>query len=307
MIGVTVAGYGNGTSGNTANSLNFPWGLALGIDGSLFVSEYYNYRVMKIREGNLTGTMVAGTAVNGTSVSQLKYPTGIAVDTAMNLYVSDNYNYRVMLWRRNSSSGVRVVGTGTTGNTPDKISTSGGVAVDSHGNIYICDLGNQRVMKWAVNATNGTLIAGVTGLSGNSSTLLNKPYELYLDENNSYIYIADMNNHRIQRYQLGVSTNGVTVAGGNGNGSDSNQLNSPIDVYVSKKTGDIYIADKQNHRVQRWSPGATSGVTVAGVTGVSGTNSTLLDGPTNIVLSTNETFLYVSDSNNNRVQRFRLP
>jgi DNA-binding beta-propeller fold protein YncE len=113
-------------------------------------------------------------------------------------------------------------------------------------------------------------------------------------------------NHRIQRYELGVSANGTTVAGGHGQGSGSNQLNGPYGVCVSKRTGDIYVADTNNNRIQRWSPGATTGVTIIGITGVSGTNSTLLNGPTNVALSTNETFLYVSDCINNRVQRFEL-
>jgi DNA-binding beta-propeller fold protein YncE len=160
-------------------------------------------------------------------------------------------------------------------------------------------------MKWKQNATNGTLIAG-TGGSGNSSQQLSWPFGLYLDELNSYLYIADMGNHRIQRYYLGVITNVTTVAGGNGYGSGNHQLNRPYGVCVSKKTGAIYIADTSNNRIQRWSPGATSGVTIAGIVGTSGTDSTLLNAPAAVALSPNETFLYVSDNYNNRVQRFEL-
>jgi DNA-binding beta-propeller fold protein YncE len=160
-------------------------------------------------------------------------------------------------------------------------------------------------MKWAPNATSGILVAG-TGVSGNSSQQLHSPYGLYLDENNSYLYIADLANSRIQRYSLNTTTNGTTVAGGNGAGSGSNQLNQPYGICVSKQTGDIYIADFNNNRIQRWSPGATSGVTIVGITGVSGINATLLNGPANVILNKNETFLYVTDRNNHRVQRFQL-
>jgi sugar lactone lactonase YvrE len=307
LIGVTVAGYGNGTSGTANNALNIPWGLALGVDGSLFISDYSNHRVMKIQEGNLTGSIIAGAGVGGSSTTQLMNPTEIAVDAASNLYVNDDYNYRVMLWRKNSSTGVIVAGTGVSGNSINQIGTSAGLAIDSQGNIYVVDHGNNRVMKWVVNATYGTLVAGITDVAGSNNTLFNQPYGLYLDENNSYIYIADLANSRIQRYQLGISANGTTVAGGNGLGPGSNQFNAPYAVCVSKKTGDIYVADTGNHRIQRWSPGATSGVTIIGVTGVSGIDATLLNGPTYVVLSMNETFLYVSDGFNNRVQRFQLP
>jgi hypothetical protein len=281
--------------------------LAFGPDGSLFVGDYGNYRVMKLQEGSLVGSIVAGTGARGTSATQLNTVTAIVVDESSNIYIGDDYNCRVMLWLNNSSSGVIVAGNGTCSSAASTSTFyhTAGLAVDSQKNIYLSDQVNNRVLKWKQNATNGTLIAG-TGVIGNGSQQLYYPYGIYLDELNSYLYIADSNNHRIQRYYLGVTTHVTTVAGGNGPGSGNNQLNTPNDVCVSKKTGDIYIADTLNNRVQRWSPGATSGVTIAGIIGINGTASTLLNSPVFVILSPNETFLYVSDGGNNRVQRFEL-
>jgi len=53
------------------------------------------------------------------------------------------------------------------------------------------------------------------------------------------------------------------VAGGNSAGSSAEQLNYPEDVYVDID-GSMYIADRLNNRIQKWVPGATSGITVAG-------------------------------------------
>jgi len=306
LIGVTVGGYGNGTAGTALNALKNPWGLAFDVNDSLYVADYGNSRVMKLQAGSLTGSIVAGTGVGGSSATQLQNPTELAVDANSNIYVNDDWNYRVMLWRKNSSSGVQVAGTGISGSSTNTIGQSVGLAVDSNGNIYVSDKTNNRVMKWTPNATSGTLVAGTIGMWGNSSQLLSSPYGLYLDETNSYLYIADLANNRIQRYRLNVTTNGTTVAGGNRAGSGSDQFNQPYGVCVSKKTGDIYIADAANHRIQRWSPAATTGVTIIGITGVSGTNATMLNSPAHVVLSKNETFLYVSDRNNHRVQRFNL-
>jgi sugar lactone lactonase YvrE len=306
LSGVTVAGYGNGTAGSALNALNSPWGLALDVNDSLYVAEYGNHRVMKIQAGSLTGSIVAGsTGVSGNSDTELCNPTELAVDANSNIYVNDDFNYRVMLWREYSSSGVIVAGNGTSGSTASQIGQSVGLALDSQGNIYVSDKAYNRIMKWAPNATSGILVAG-TGVAGSSSQQLYNPYGLHLDENNSYVYIADYYNHRVQQYRLDIITNGITVAGGNGPGPGSNQFNYSCGVCVSKKTGDIYIADTLNNRIQRWCPGATTGVTIVGITGVSGTNTTLLNGPANVILNKNETFLYVSDTNNNRVQRFNL-
>ncbi|CAF4281620.1 unnamed protein product [Rotaria sp. Silwood2] len=51
---------------------------------------------------------------------------------------------------------------------------------------------------------------------------------------------------------------GVTVAGGNGAGSAANQLNYPRSVAVTS-SGDVYVADTSNNRIQLWKLGATQG------------------------------------------------
>ena len=67
------------------------------------------------------------------------------------------------------------------------------------------------------------------------------------------MYIADLNNHRIQKWIPGASE-GTTVAGGNGSGSNANQLNKPKGVVIDA-SGNLYITDTYNHRIQKWTLG----------------------------------------------------
>lgn len=98
------------------------------------------------------------------------------------------------------------------------------VTTDSIGNVYIASLACHNVMKWAPNATNGIVIAGSPlGLSGSNASFLTCPHGLALDEINGYLYVADRNNSRIQRFAINGSSTGVTVAGGNGAGAAPNQ------------------------------------------------------------------------------------
>jgi sugar lactone lactonase YvrE len=280
--------------------------MAVGVDNSLYVSDYSNNRVIKLQAGSLVGVIAAGTGTSGTSYNQLHGPTGLYVDTSLNIYVVDSQNYRVMLWYRNSSTGIKVAGTGTSGNTLNSFGTgASGLFVDSKGNIFLSDSSNQRIMKWAANATNAIIVAG-TGVTGSGSEQLNVPYGLDVDELNSYLYVADYNNHRIQRYHLDVSTNGTTVAGGYGAGAGSNQLHFPYSTRVSKMTGAIYITDSGNDRIQRWNSGATSGVTIAGNGALSSNYSTSLSGAMDLTLDINETYLFVSEMSYNRIWRFQL-
>src|SRR5438552_3777503 len=80
----------------------------------------------------------------------------------------------------------------------------------------------------------------------------------------------------------GAVVGGVTVAGGNGNGSAANQLGWAWGVTVDGSRN-VYIADTANSRVQKWAPGAVSGVTVAGGNG-SGSGATQLANPIDVAV-----------------------
>ncbi len=100
------------------------------------------------------------------------------------------------------------------------------------------------------------------------------------------------------------SSIGFTVAGGNGMGLSSNQLNGPFGIFIDAM-GSIYVADRLNNRIQKFAPGSTSltsGTTVAGGNG-QGSNANQLDNPIGVFLDTQGN-LFVSDNNNQRVQKF---
>lgn len=71
------------------------------------------------------------------------------------------------------------------------------------------------------------------------------------------------------------------MAGGNGRGTALYQLKYPWGVYASSNRT-VYVVDQGNHRVMMWAPGATSGVIVAGQTGVPGSTVNQLKAPTTI-------------------------
>jgi sugar lactone lactonase YvrE len=98
---------------------------------------------------------------------------------------------------------------------------------------------------------------------GTASNLLNWPIGLALDSSRS-IYVGDYNNNRVQNFLSGI-LNGTTVAG-QANGAQNRTpetLNYPAGVLVDS-SGNLYVADSGNSRVQLWANGASSGVTIAG-------------------------------------------
>ncbi|CAF2738609.1 unnamed protein product [Rotaria sp. Silwood2] len=98
------------------------------------------------------------------------------------------------------------------------------------------------------------------------------------------------------------SENGLTVAGGNGNGSGINQLNHPQSLDVDDDQT-IYIADTHNHRIVQWKSGATSGQIVAGGNG-QGNGANQLNEPHDVIIDKARDSLIICDRNNRRVVRW---
>ena len=98
---------------------------------------------------------------------------------------------------------------------------------------------------------NGVTVAGGNGC-GNAVNQLNFPRGLDIDDDNQSIVIADCGNHRIVEWKIGA-INGKVIAGGRGEGNRLDQLNYPTDVLSDKETNSLFIADRRNRRVLRWS------------------------------------------------------
>jgi VCBS repeat-containing protein len=93
----------------------------------------------------------------------------------------------------------------------------------------------------------------------------------------------------------------VTTVAGNGGAFPSNELGGPYFIFIDS-FGNIYIADRQNNRIQKWAPGATSGSTVAGGNG-SGSANNQLNNPDGVFVDLSGN-IYIADTDNNRIQKW---
>jgi DNA-binding beta-propeller fold protein YncE len=258
-------------------------------DATLFVADWVNTRVQAFASGSAIGTTV---------ISSTSNPQGVFIDSVSNLYVTLGTSHKVMIY----PAGISVPSTTSASCTWSiSLNDAYGVAVDRSDNIYVSSASCSFISRWNVNGTSATMLLA-------SSSLVNQPRHIYLDENNAVLYVADTLNHRILKIFLNGNSTAQTVAGIFGvSGNTANKLNRPAGVYVSRIDGSIYVADTSNNRIQKWLAGASTGITVAGNSnGASGSSMYALNGPYAVILDPAETFLYVADYNNNRVQRFLL-
>jgi sugar lactone lactonase YvrE len=200
--------------------------------------------------------------------------------------------------------------------TNASLNSPSGVAFDAFGNLYIADQTNNRIRKVDTNG-NITTVAGksFSGYSGDGGPATNA--YLYLPSGVAFnasgnLYIADQKNNLIRK----VDTNGIitTVAGGgtptypsigDGGAATNASLSVPTGVTFDA-FGNMYIADRYNHRIRKVDT-AGNITTVAGKSlGYSGdggiaTNATLAL-PFGVAFDAFGN-LYIADSNNQRIRK----
>jgi sugar lactone lactonase YvrE len=175
------------------------------------------------------------------------------------------------------------------------------MSIDPNGSIYILDRNNGRVTKWMQGASSGTVVAGGNGI-GNATNQLNSPSGMFIDSSTSNIWIADSNNNRIVKWSS--PTTSVVVCGSYG--SNNTQFIYPQGLFVdTSNSNTLYVADTNNHRIQMWLPGATSGITVAGITGYCATGLNQLCSPIALMVDNNQN-MYIVDKGNSRILQWKI-
>ncbi|CAF3811590.1 unnamed protein product [Rotaria sp. Silwood1] len=94
--------------------------------------------------------------------------------------------------------------------------------------------------------------------------------------------------------------NGITIAGGYGQGKQLNQLSYPCGLYVDDDDQSIYIADYLNHRIIQWNYDDNQSQVIAGGNG-QGNRIDQLNSPKDVIVDKKNDSLIICDSGNRRV------
>lgn len=97
-----------GTAGARRSELSSPYGIRVTSNGTMYIMDTSNYRVLRWQVDEPLGYIVAGGS-SGTTLDRLGTCYSLAIDSQRNIYVSDSSNHRVALWRvTNMTSGILV-------------------------------------------------------------------------------------------------------------------------------------------------------------------------------------------------------
>lgn len=237
-------GYGNVGDGSAHEGrFNEPWGVAVGPDGSVYVSDTWNYRIQKFTADGQFITMW-GASGQGESATAFYGPRGLAVDAQGKVYVADTGNKRIVVF---NSDGGYITQFGAPGMELGQLDEPVDIALDSLGNVYVTDTWNQRVHVFASTSDDQFFPVMTWEINGwFSNSIDNKPY-IAVDPVNEYVFVTDPEGYRVLQFDL----SGVFVRGWGDYSPDIDGFGLPIGIAVDSQ-GRVWVSDSVNHRVLRF-------------------------------------------------------
>ena len=343
VAGNGTSGFSGDGAAATAAQLNSPWDVALDGSGNLYIADTSNHRIRKVdSSGNIS--TVAGTGTSGFSgdgaaatAARLRTPQAVALDGSGNLYIADRGNRRI---RKVDSSGVistvaqglfsRDVAPDGAGNLYFanativsqnliyKLSpqTGGGVTlptVSLSANPSVISRGESATLTWrAANALSAAIDQGIGAVALGGSLQVSPTattrYAITVTDSNSRTARAAAT-VTVREPRAPVNTvGGEGTAGFSGDSGPAAQarINTPSDL-ARDAAGNLYIADKNNHRIRKIDVlGTISTVAGTGTAGFSGdgaeATAAQLNTPSGLDADEDGN-LYIADTNNHRIRK----
>ena len=204
-------------------------------------------------------------------------PSGLFIDGNNRIHVNNGSAIHILVWLKGNLSVTRTI------NTPPILGTAMFVAIN--GDIYSFSNGSDShgVVKWTNSTANSTIVMEVDG----------NCFAVFVDVYDN-IYCSMNDRHQVVKRSFFDAVNMTKIIAGDGtNGSTSYMLSNPRGIFVTAGF-DLYVADCDNNRVQKFSDGQMNATTMMG-------NGTLaLNCPSSIAVGSNGD-LFISDTLNHRI------
>ena len=179
-------------------------------------------------------------------------PLGVRFDRNGNLLVTDMSDHAVHIFPAESIQASswkdfapKTMSFGEYGQKPGQLMFPNTAVTDSHGRYFVTDGNNGRISAW--DPDRNYLLDFAKGAGEDA---LNLPRGGFIDDHDR-LFVADAVGQQVKVYDVSNSEPHYLYTFGDF-GIDNGLFNYPSDIFVDS-TGLIYIADRENDRIQVWS------------------------------------------------------
>ena len=267
-----------GTPLRTIGGLNNPWGVAVGMDGCVVVTENRGNRVMLL---NKNGNAWKSFDFRGGKDQKLSAAKGVVVTQDNEIIVSDDHRIQKFDMEGKLLSVVDSRGSGQLQfHCPD------GIAIDKNGKIFVPDRYNHRIQVLNPNFT----LSNTFEFQGLQLKQFPKPCCIAIDSE-GMIYVIDKGNHRVQKFTF----DGEFVSQFGEKGCKEGELMCPRGITVDTATDTVYVSSE--HKVSVF----TNDGDFLKECGQWGSGEEDFKSPTGLAVEESTGNLYVCDSHNGRL------
>jgi DNA-binding beta-propeller fold protein YncE len=257
-------------------TLSLPGGIAIGRDGSMYITDEHNLQVDRFSpSGNLATRWARAGRIDG-----FRWPVRLAIDATGHLYVADAQAGRIDVV---SARGVRL----TSWSMPDAFDEPMGLAFGRRGNLYVALLAADRIEKLSPS---GKVLASFGGF-GDGPGQFNEPSGIAIAPS-GVIYVLDTLNNRVQTFSPSLR---YITSWGRAQDDSPGDFSHPSGITIDA-AGHVYIADTDNHRIEKFSPNGR----LLAVWGRYGHDTDEFDSPHGIAVDRHGN-VYVADTYNHRI------
>lgn len=221
-----------------AGTFNEPWGIAIGPDGAIYVTDTWNYRIQKFTSQGQFIKMWGNFNI-GSTQQGLYGPRGILVTKDGRVFVTDTGNKRVVIF---DTEGNYLSQFGTPGIEAGNLDEPVGIAMDATGKIYVADTWNHRIQVFQPDSSNleFTPLTSWSVESWYGQSMNNKPFLTIAPNGN--ILATDPEGSRI----LEFTPQGEFVKAWTGFNLTEDIPSQPVDLKFDSK-GKLWVSDAANN------------------------------------------------------------